>query len=170
MKQGEEEDGVVQTDSSGNGTLIRRASYPQGVEKDEEAAATSMATQFGRKLACELIFSHFGESVQVSILCHGVFSGFCFLLQLWSSFSLCSLHAFRVCSESLASRLLSFARGRGTEKTCKQFRIETSSTTGKENPKTFGRLGLRLLLLKSNFSSIFYCCALHCLFLEHLMI
>jgi hypothetical protein len=99
-----------------------------------------------------------------------VFSGFCFLLQLWSSFSLCSLHAFRVCSESLASRLLSFARGRGTEKTCKQFRIETSSTTGKENPKTFGRLGLRLLLLKSNFSSIFYCCALHCLFLEHLMI
>jgi DNA-directed RNA polymerase III subunit RPC3 len=35
------------------------------VEKEEEeAAATSMATQFGRKLACELIFSHFGESVQ----------------------------------------------------------------------------------------------------------
>jgi hypothetical protein len=27
-----------------------------------------------------------------------------------------------------------------------------------------------LLLLKSNFSSIFYCCALHCLFLEHFMI
>jgi hypothetical protein len=64
VKQGEEEDSVVQTDNSGNGTLIRRASYPQGVEKEKEAAATSMATQFGRKLACELIFSHFGESVQ----------------------------------------------------------------------------------------------------------
>jgi len=31
VKQGEEEDTVVQTDNSGNGTLIRRASYPQGV-------------------------------------------------------------------------------------------------------------------------------------------
>lgn len=39
--------------------------------------SNKMATQFGRKLACELIFSHFGESVQKvckSLVYHGQLS------------------------------------------------------------------------------------------------
>jgi hypothetical protein len=36
-----------------------------GLTAAAAGGSNKMATQFGRKLACELIFSHFGESVQV---------------------------------------------------------------------------------------------------------